>query len=266
MPEGDTIYRAAVALRPVMDGKWVAAARARELPAATLVGRKVAGIEARGKHLLMHLDDRSVLHSHMGMTGSWHIYRPGEAWQKPEKRAGIVLELAKDPDASPQSVVVCFSPQILELLTETALRRHAWLSKLGPDILSAAFDLEEAVRRFRSRPELALGEALLNQALVCGIGNVYKSEGLFLTRRNPFARVASLAEDELRQLIQTCRDVMLRNLKGFPRTTRFEPGEKQWVYGRKDQPCFQCGTPVAMRRQGDLGRSTYWCPMCQATT
>jgi endonuclease VIII len=264
MPEGDTIFRAAVALRKVMDGRFVVAARGRGVPgAAKLVGRQVSGIEARGKHLLMHFEDRSALHSHMGMTGSWHIYRLGETWQKPERRAGVVLELGVDRRSAAESVVVCFSPQVLELLSETALRRHVWLSKLGPDILSAAFDISDAVQRFRTRDTLSLGEALLNQAIVCGVGNVYKSEALFLTGRDPFAPVSSLTDEQLAELIRTSRDLMLRNLQSFPRTTRFEAGEKQWVYGRKDQPCFKCGTPIAMRRQGDLGRSTYWCPGCQ---
>lgn len=247
-----------------MEGRHVVAVGSRERSSVgTLIGCQATAIEARGKHLLMHFDNRSTLHSHMGMTGSWHIYRPGEPWQKPERRAGLVMELAPSRDACAETVVVCFSPQTLELLTEAGLRRHAWLSKLGPDILSAGFDVSEAVSRFRRYDASTLGEALLNQAIVCGIGNVYKSESLFLARRDPFALVSRLTDDELAALIHICRDLMLRNLSGFPRTTRFAPGGKQWVYGRQGEPCFECRAPIVMRRQGDLGRSTYWCAECQ---
>jgi endonuclease-8 len=122
----------------------------------------------------------------------------------------------------------------------------------------------ELIRRFRIHEATPIGEALMNQTIVCGVGNVYKSEVLFICRVNPFTLVGELSDDQLLRLLQRARKLMRRNLEGYPRRTRFaSDGRRQWVYGRRNDPCLVCGGRIQMRRQGDLGRSTFWCPTCQ---
>jgi endonuclease-8 len=259
MPEGDTIYRTAARLRPVLQGQTVTAARARDagLAAETLVQRTVQSVEARGKHLLIHLENGLAIHSHLGMHGAWHVYVRSEAWQKPERLAALTIEV-------PEVVCVCFNPKTLELLTAAQLQRHPHISRLGPDLLADAFDEAEVLRRFRVHNAAPIGEAVMNQTIVCGIGNVYKSEVLFLTHVDPFCRVADLSDDRIVQIVRTAREWLSRNLSGSPRRTRFGlDGQRLWVYGRNGKPCFVCGERIQLRRQGDLGRTTTWCPRCQ---
>jgi endonuclease VIII len=259
MPEGDTIYRTAARLGPVLQGRRIEAATGRQPPfdPASLVGRVVTRVEARGKHLLIHVDDGGAVHSHLGMHGAWHVYGPADRWSRPPEQATLILQTG-------QRWVACFHPQTLELLTATTLRRHPFLRNLGPDLLAPELDETEVLRRFRVHDPTPLGEAVLNQTIVCGLGNVYKSELLFLLRLHPLLPVGRLTDDELRQLLRRARELMRKNLAGYPRRTRFgRDGQRQWVYGRSGEPCLVCGDRIEMRRQGDLGRSTYWCPTCQ---
>jgi endonuclease-8 len=262
MPEGDTIHRTATRLAAILVGKPIdQLTQSDRVPDLTpLVGRTVVRVEPRGKHLLIHCEGELTLHTHMGMTGSWHTYRTGEAWRKPVRQAWIVLQCGV-------IAAVCFTPKLVELLSATRLRRHPWLSRLGPDILDEGFDVAAAVLRFRRHPLRPIGVAMLDQSIVCGIGNVYKSELLFLQRLNPFVTLASISDDRLFELIQETRKWMVRNLEGRIRTTRYATdGPRCWVYDRAGKPCLKCGTLIAMERQGDLGRSTYWCPECQSST
>lgn len=200
-----------------------------------------------------------TVHSHLGMSGSWHLYRPGEPWRKRPESAALALEVEGARAA-------LFQPKILEILSERALRAHRFLRSLGPDLLSNAFEESEALRRFRVHDVTPVGEAVMNQSIVSGIGNVYKSEVLFLERVDPFAPVGSLVDAKLRAILGCARELLRRNLDGRPRRTRFgRDGQRKWVYRRRGDPCLVCGEPVRMRRQGDLGRSTYWCPACQET-
>jgi endonuclease VIII len=259
MPEGDTIYRTAVSLRPALEGAVInrAAVRDRQFEPHRIEGATVNSVEARGKHLLMHLSIGGAIHSHMGMTGSWHIYRPGEAWQKPTHYASLTLNL----DAFD---VICFSPKLLELLTADQLQRHAHLNSLGPDLLAAEFDVPAAVARFRARNGLPLGEAVMNQTIVSGIGNVYKSDLLFLMGFDPFTAVERFSDAELTAMIEKVRKLMVRNLTGAPRQTRYQgDGRRLWAYGRSGEACFKCGATIQLRRQGEAGRTTCWCPACQ---
>jgi endonuclease-8 len=264
MPEGDTIYRTAATLRPAMEGARIdrAQVRDRQFEPEHLAGATVTSVEARGKHLLMHLGHGGAIHSHMGMTGSWHIYRRGEPWQKPVHFAGLQLDLSQTPVGNLD--VICFSPKQLELLTADQLRRHVHLSNLGPDLLSPAFDVFAAVARFRARNPMPLGEAVMNQTIVSGIGNVYKSDLLFLMGFDPFAPVEKFSDDELAALIEKTRQIMGKNLTGAPRQTRFRgDGRRLWAYGRSGEECFKCGAIIQLRRQGEAGRTTCWCPVCQ---
>lgn len=259
MPEGDTIYRSAATLRPTMEGGLIAEARLRDrqFEVERLIGRTVSGVEARGKHLLMHLSSSDVIHSHMGMTGSWHVYHAGQPWRKPTHYAALYLKI-RELD------VICFSPRLLELLTADQLRRHVHLQRLGPDLVDSRFDVVEALARFRVRNALPLGEAVMNQTIVSGIGNIYKSEILFLMGFDPFAAVEQFSDDELCKMLQKARALMLRNLGGPQRTTRFgSDAGRMWVYGRSGTPCPKCGVKIELRRQGEAGRTTCWCPQCQ---
>jgi endonuclease-8 len=263
MPEGDTIFRAARTLQGVLAGKKVrrffSPIPAVEQAARRLgvVGDRIARVEARGKHLLIHFAGGAVLHTHLRMTGSWHTYRRGTRWRQPAHLARAVVE-------TPDAVAVCFQAPVCELLSADAAARHLGLAALGPDLLAAAFDPAVARRGLRSRPQLAIGEALVDQRALAGIGNVYKAEVLFLCGTDPFASVASLDDAALDRLVSTACAQLRRNLAGGRRRTTSRLAEAPlWVYGRRGRPCRRCGSPIEMRRQGALLRSTYYCPRCQ---
>jgi endonuclease VIII len=267
MPEGDTIFRTATVLHRALVGGMVRRAVAQPGPGlsrvpdlSVLVGCRVEGVEARGKHLLIGFSGDRWLRTHMRMKGSWHRYRPGEPWRLPARRAVCVLET----DAA---VAVCFDAPVVELLTTADLARHSALRALGPDLLGRSPDLDEAVRRLRGRPALALGEALLDQRAAAGIGNVIKSESLFMERLDPWAPVQAFSDDELRSVLGRAAALLAANTGGGGRVTtgRRSPGEALWVYRRTGRPCRRCGTLIRARRQGAQARTTYWCPSCQAS-
>ena len=265
MPEGDTIFRTAEVLRAALVGRRITNARAHAQPGmrrvpdlSRLVGATVTSVESRGKHLLIGFDDGLTLRSHLRMTGSWHRYRPGERWRLPVRRASAVLE-------TKEAVAVAFNTPVVELLTDADLRRSPPLTTLGPDLLGTEFDAAEALRRLRDRDGDELGNALLDQRAVAGIGNVYKSEVAFLERLDPWAPVAAFDDDELAAALRTARRLLQANVRGGARVTTGSGarGQGLWVYGRAGRPCRRCGTPIEQRRQGDLARQTFWCPRCQ---
>lgn len=259
MPEGDTLHRISVTLGKALTGKALTRF-ASPLPAfadARLEGRTITLVEARGKNLLIHFDDGRAILTHLRMTGSWHLYRPGEPWEKPERAARAVLETV-------DFIAVCFNAPVVELLRPGGAARHESLARLGPDVIKDDFDAKEAERRLRERGDLAIGDALMAQSALAGIGNVYKSETLYLCKQDPFARVDALDDATLTRIVQKARDLMRMNLEGYPRRTRGAlAGPKLWVYGRNGQPCLACGTTIRVRRQGVAGRTTYYCPACQ---
>jgi endonuclease-8 len=270
MPEGDTLHRTAAGLRPHLVGRTVTAARTGgpgPVPQiGRVVGREIQAVEAIGKNLLIRFDGDLEIRTHLRMNGSWHRYRPGERWRRPPGRARLVLEV-------PGAVAVCFDAPVVELFEQRAEHIHPALSRLGPDLLAPDFDRAEALRRLRDerRREMSIGEALLDQTALAGIGNVYKSETLFVERMSPFAPVRTLDEAGLARLVDTARRLMLANIapgRGPERVTtgneRRPAGGALHVYGRTGRPCRRCGTPIVARRQGtDLPRTTYWCPRCQ---
>ncbi len=266
MPEGDTIFRTADVLRRALLGSVVRRAVAQPGPGLSRVprlsrldGARVEAVEARGKHLLIGFSGGLWLRSHLRMRGSWHRYRPGEPWRLAAARATCWLETA-------DAVAVCFDCADVELLTDAELGRHARLTALGPDLLGASFDLSEAVRRLRADPRRSLGEALLDQRSVAGIGNVYKSEVCFIERLDPWGPVASFDDAVLGAVLRRSRELLRANVRGGRRVTTgvARPGGSLWVYGRSGRPCRRCGTPIRGRRQGEEARMTYWCPRCQA--
>ena len=268
MPEGDTIFRTATVLRDALVGGVVRRALAQPGPGlsrvpdlSVLVGSTVDVVEARGKHLLIGFSGDRWLRTHMRMKGSWHRYRPGEPWRLPARRAVCVLET----DAA---VAVCFDAPVVELLTDADLARHGTLRSLGPDLMAESPDLDEAVRRLRERKTTALGEALLDQRAAAGIGNVIKSESLFMERLDPWAPVSAFSDDELHAVLRRAANMLAANTGGGRRVTtgRGSPGASLWVYLRAGRPCRRCGTLIRAQRQGAQARATYWCPNCQPGT
>ena len=270
MPEGDTLFRTAAGLRPYLVGRTVTAARANgpgPVPQVhRVVGHEITAVDAMGKNLLIRFDGGLEIRTHLRMNGSWHRYRPGERWRRPPARARLVLEV-------PGAVAVCFDAPVVELLEQRAEVLHPALAALGPDLLSPDFDPAEAIRRLRdpSREGRTIAEALLDQRALAGIGNVYKSELLWIERVSPFTRTADVAEESLTRLVATARRLLLANVaatRGPERTTttgdRAAPGPL-YVYGRAGRPCRRCRMPIARARQGtDLPRLTFWCPACQS--
>lgn len=272
MPEGDTLFRTAAGLRPYLVGRVVTAARTgRPGPVPQvhrIVGHAVTAVEALGKNLIIRFDNGLEIRTHLRMNGTWHRYRPGERWRRPPSRARLVLEV-------PGAVAVCFDAPVVELLEHRAEALHPSLGRLGPDLLSPAFDADEALRRLRdpSRAASSIAEALLDQRALAGIGNVYKNEILWLEGVSPFARMGDLDDATLARLVATARRLLVANAAashGPERVTtrgdRGAPGPL-YVYGRAGRPCRRCRTPISSARQGsDLARTTYWCRTCQGGT
>ncbi|HEY8642319.1 MAG TPA: DNA-formamidopyrimidine glycosylase family protein [Candidatus Dormibacteraeota bacterium] len=241
MPEGDTIWRTAAALRPRLVGRRVLAAR--PAPLARLTGTTITAVDAVGKHLLVRFDNGLSLHTHMRMTGAWHVYRPGEPWRKPERLARAVLEVDG-------TVAVLFNAPVVELT-----RHDDRTSHLGPDILAENLDLDLVVRRARSLGSVPVGEVLLDQRVSAGIGNIWRNEALWTERVNPWRASTSLSDAQLRALYAWAHTEMRAHLRG--------PHRRSIVHGRGGRPCPRCGTLIKVRAQGEQARLTYWCPHCQ---
>jgi endonuclease-8 len=273
MPEGDTIFRAARTLHRALAGRVVTRFES-VLPQLSrvdedrpLAGRTVESVAAAGKHQLMRFSGDLVLRTHMRMSGSWHLYRPGERWQRPRAAMRIVV-------ATAELVAVGFDVPDAEFVPGRELRRHAPIAKLGPDLLQG-FDPAEAARRFRARGDAPVGEVLLDQRVLAGVGNVFKCETLFLAGVHPFQPASSLSDADLERVLDLAQRLLAANVgeaapgrlvtwSGYRRTTgRAHPEESLWVYGRSGRPCRRCGTPIAFDRQGAGARVTYWCPRCQ---
>ena len=261
MPEGDTIHRAARRLRAAMVDQPIRSVHSTvaAVAEARLAGHTIESVQARGKNLLMHFDDGRVLYTHMKMTGSWHVYRDRERWAKPPRQAKVILHT----DAL---MAVCFNAPVIELLSPLGLKRHRRLSALGPDLLDPRFEWNEVERRLARWGPTPLGEVLLAQEVACGIGNVYKSETLFLCQISPFVPLRDVPPGQVRTIYDRARALMAQNMGGGMRDTRRRDGGRYWVYGRRGEQCRKCATPIEMRRQGASGRSTYFCRACQAVT
>jgi endonuclease VIII len=274
MPEGDTIFRAARTLNRALAGHEVVRFES-VLPALTRVhedapitGRTVESVTAAGKHILMRFSGDLTLRTHMRINGSWHIYRPGEPWRRPHRDMRVMI-------ATVGFEAVGFNVPTAEFLENKGLARQEDLRLMGPDLLADTFDEDEAVRRFRGRGSTAIADALLNQRVVAGAGNVYKSEVLFLCGIDPFVAVDRVSDEQLRQMLATARKYLKANVldhtaaivtyTGYRRTTgRADPSERLYVYGRARKACRKCGTAIRVRAQGPDARLTYWCPSCQS--
>jgi endonuclease-8 len=260
VPEGDTIHRTASALQGWLGGRALSAVRTTVagLDPTPLVGRRVEAVEARGKHLLIRCSGGLTIHTHMRMAGSWHCYQAGDRWRRSERQARLEL-VAGD------RVAVCFAAPVIELLDADLERRHPVLRRLGPDVLAPELpDPAEVVSRARQRAAVdpTVGELLLDQQVLSGIGNIYRCETLFICRLHPATPTSSLSDALLEELVATACGLMGAALTRS-RSRLTPPGAAAWVYRRAGRPCRRCRTPVRHAVLGAQPRSVYWCPMCQ---
>jgi endonuclease-8 len=261
VPEGDTILRTAENLGRWLLGRTVTAASSRisGVDLSPIVGTEVEHVGAKGKHLLIRFSSGHVLHSHMRMTGSWHVYPAGDRWRLPGWQARAVIE-------SGERTAVCFNAPVIELLLPGADAVHAGLSALGPDVLSEEFDIGEVVQRARQRPPATTaGELLLDQRVVAGIGNIYRCEALFAARIDPWTPIGELDDAALERAVRAAARLMRRNVRaGTTMDRQFGAGPgRPSVYQRAGRPCPACGAEIQRARLGAQPRSVYWCPVCQ---
>lgn len=253
MPEGDTIFRTASVLHKALAGKTVTAFESVLPPLlrvddqSPLRGRTIERVTANGKHLMIEFSDQLTLHTHMRMNGSWHLYRIGERWQRPRRDMRVVIRTA-DFEA------VGFSIPVAEFHSG----RGPGLQRLGPDILVDEFDEDEVIRRMRRHAGEEIANVVLDQRVIAGIGNIYKSESLHGAGVSPFAKVESLDDETLKKVIKHARRLMRRAAAG--------PPARRAVYSRGGEPCRKCGTAIEYRKQGEDARGTYWCDRCQPPT
>jgi endonuclease-8 len=274
MPEGDTIFRAARTLNRVFAGKCVTSFETVlpkldrvniDLP---ILGRTIERVAAEGKWLLMYFSGDLILLTHMLMSGSWHIYRPGETWKR--RRSDMRIVIGTD-----EFLAVAFQVPIAEFHSRVSLARRPGFRSLGPSVLAQDFDEAAAARQIAAQPNLEIGEALVSQRLIAGLGNVFKSEVCFACDVHPFRRVRTLSSEELLQLVKTARRFLAANVTdnssdgivtyiGLRRTTgRADREENLWVYRRAGEACRKCGSAILSRKQGEGARTTFWCPRCQ---
>lgn len=262
MAEGPTVARWADQLQ-VMVGEVLVAVQSsprwRER-AQSLVGERISQVRSHGKNLLIHISDHTVIRCHAMMYGSWQIGESGMVLTKPEGRVRLRLR-------TPEHEAVFFSGPVVEFLTPQEALTHPKLATLGPDILAPLFDRKEAWRRLQQRPELSIAEALLDQTIVAGIGNIWKSEGLYLAGLDPRRKVGEMRREEIERLW----DIMVPLMQESRQTGRITtvpaeqrgPGLWRWVYGRTRRACMHCEGTVEMIVQGAGRRRTYFCPACQ---
>ncbi|WP_327698070.1 Fpg/Nei family DNA glycosylase [Streptomyces sp. NBC_00459] len=259
MPEGDTVWQAARRLHNALAGKVLTRSdlRVPKYATADLTGRSVLEVTPRGKHLLTRVEGGLTLHSHLRMDGSWKIYENGQRWSGgPSHQIRAILGTA-------DRTAVGYRLPVLELLRTTD--EHRAVGHLGPDLLGPDWDPEQALANLLADPARPLGEALLDQRNLAGIGNVYKSELCFLLGATPWLAVGDLPPDRTAKLPSLAKKLLEANRDRPIRSTTGRRGQDLFVYGRAPRPCLRCRTPVRSADQGDGSRErpTYWCPTCQ---
>lgn len=262
MPEGDTIHRAAHVLNLVLAGKVVTQFETvlTQLMRVPVEGRTIERVVAAGKNLIIEFSGDLHLRTHMRMHGTWHIYRPGERWRKRRDEMRIVI-------GTEAYVAVAFNVPVAEMHDTASLARQDDMLHIGPDLLGETFDEAEALRRIRERADTEIADVILNQRVVSGIGNEFKSEVLFLAGIHPFALVRDIPDEKLTELLRVSRKVMQMNVRkrrpGRETTGFLDPRQRTWVYGRGGETCRKCGTGISFEKQGKDVRGTYWCGGCQ---
>ncbi len=261
VPEGDTIHKIAVYLDATLRDLQLQSVRLHPAfgPSRTVVG-PVIRAWSEGKHLFVAFADGMQLRSHLGMYGSWHSYPQGARWRKPRRQASVII-------AAGQREFVCFNAREVQWLCGRGFLRSDQEARLGADLIRDGLDTDDLLRRVGAlaSSQTLIADLLLDQRIAAGIGNVYKSELLFLEGVTPMTRLAALDDRVLVALYRRAADLLADNLGGGARTTRFDPDGRGrlWVYGRRDLPCLCCGAPVRRASLGVRPRSTYWCQICQ---
>jgi endonuclease-8 len=275
MPEGDTIFRTARALGRALAGKQITKFLST-YPLLTrfnddmpLAGQTIEQVESRGKWLLIHFSGGATLATHMLMSGSWHIYKPGERWQQPRGNMRILIE-------NSEYVAVGFRVPVAKMLKPQELARSTKIPPPEIDVLNENFNAGEVLRRMNACADEEIADILLHQEVMAGVGNVFKSEVCFVTGVNPFSKVNSLEHEKLTALIAAAQRLVAANVLedsgetivtygGRKRRTTHEadPGASLWVYGRAGEPCRRCGEAIRRRIQGPDARVTFWCARCQ---
>jgi endonuclease-8 len=257
MPEGDTIHNAARRVGAALVGKPIEAIEtpqprhARDRWPERLEGRAVRSVDAHGKHLFLRFDGDLTLHSHLRMGGLWGVYRRGRRWRRSPRRAWLVIR-------TPDHEVVQFDGPVLELMTESRTRFDQRLARLGPDILAPELDERAFLRRLREDEQSrGIGDALLDQRNIAGIGNLWKAEACFLAGVSPWRPTGEIPDRKAVEIVEGIRPLMRASAEGG-----FQERDR-WVYGRQGRPCRRCKTIIRARGQGDDNRTTYWCPTCQ---
>jgi endonuclease VIII len=258
VPEGDTIRHAVNRMRPVLEGtvpEEVLARRPRHAMdrwPQRLAGRGVRTVDAHGKHLFIRFEGDLTLHSHLRMTGAWGVHERGRRWRRPPRRAWLVLR-------TPTHDVVEFDGPVLELMTESRTRFDQRLAALGPDLLAEPrFDSDRFLRRLREDdPTRGIGDAILDQRIVAGIGNVWKAEACWEAGIDPWRPVGRVSDAEALAVVGAARPRMQESA----RTGGHGGGHR--VFDRAGLPCPRCSERIRARGQGDDNRTTYWCPGCQ---
>jgi endonuclease-8 len=268
MPEGDTIHNAAKRVGAALVGSPI---RSIETPhprhgkdrwPERLAASGVRSVDAHGKHLFVRFDNGLTLHSHLRMGGAWGVYPRGGRWHRPAHKAWLVIR-------TDDHEVVQFDGPVLELMTDGRTRFDQRLAALGPDLIHAEFDESGYLRRLREYdPTRAIGEALLDQRVVAGIGNVWKNEGCFLAGVSPWRRVRDVSDAEALEIVRGIRPLMQESAQRGGRITTFEGDARRnewrtWVHERRGMPCRRCRTTIRSRGQGDDNRTTFWCPECE---
>ncbi|WP_329334011.1 DNA glycosylase [Streptomyces sp. NBC_00663] len=259
MPEGDTVWQTATRLHTALAGQPLTRSdlRVPKFATADLTGRTVLDVTPRGKHLLTRIEGGLTLHSHLKMDGSWKVYANGRRWTGgPAHQIRAILGNA-------DRTAVGYRLPVLELLRTSDEERV--VGHLGPDLLGPDWNPDRVLANLLSDPARPLGEALLDQRNLAGIGNVYKSELCFLLGVTPWLPVGALPADRAAKLPALAKKLLEANRDRPVRTTTGRHGQDLFVYGRARIPCLRCHTPVRLANQGDGSRErpTYWCPTCQ---
>ncbi len=258
MPEGDTIHHAARRVRAVLQDRVPEQVltphprhRFDDWP-QRLQGRAVRSVDAHGKHLFLRFEGELTLHSHLRMTGSWGVHREGTRWKRAARRAWLVLR-------TEGWSIVEFDGPVLELMRESRTRFDRRLAALAQDVIGESFDPQSFLRRLRADdPARPIGDALLDQQIIAGIGNVWKSESCFATGLDPWRPAGRVSDEEAVAVVGFAREHMRISADKDGFSTR-----PQAVYRRAGRPCVRCGVPIRSRGQWENNRSTFWCPGCQ---
>jgi endonuclease-8 len=259
VPEGDTVFRAARRLDRALKGQELVRTdfRVPQLATTDLAAATVTGTVSRGKHLLTRIDagtDRWTLHTHLKMEGSWRIYAPDQRWKRPAHQARVVL-------VTRERQAVGFSLGIVELLPTAD--EESVVGHLGPDLLGPDWDEAEALRRLLSDPDRPVGQALLDQSNLAGIGNMYVAELCFVSGVHPLTPVGQVPN--LPRMVRRGKQMLEVNTVRDQQTTTGDLREPMWVYRRDQGTCRRCRTPIRVGMTGPPGRerAIYWCPSCQ---